>query len=407
MSFVECIRISFRSIRANGLRSILTMLGIIIGVAAVIAMVAIGEGTSSSVASQINGLGSNLLIVSPGQATQGRVSLGAGSLNTLTLADAEAIEQKESVSGVAPSVNGRGQIVWGSNNYSSSLEGTTAAFPQVRNVQVERGRFFSNFEVKQQFNVAVIGTEVANNLFSNNNNNTNPIGQTVQINKIPFTIIGVLKSQGSSGMTNNDDRIIIPITTAMNRLTGGKNVGTIYVSAVSSDQMEQAQQDIQSTLRSKHNLRPQAADDFRITSQTDILSTAQEVSSSMTALLSGIAAISLIVGGIGVMNIMLVSVTERTREIGIRKAIGAKRGDILRQFLIEAVTLSLIGGIIGIVLGVGAALAISKFGGMTTAISISPILYAFLTSSLVGVVFGVYPARKAAQLRPIDALRYE
>lgn len=405
MSFVECIRISFRSIRANGLRSVLTMLGIIIGVAAVIAMVAIGEGTSSSVASQINGLGSNLLIVSPGQATQGRVNLGAGSLNTLTLADAEAIEQKESVSGAAPSVNGRGQIVWGSNNYSSSLEGTTAAFPQVRNVQVERGRFFSNFEVKQQFNVAVIGTEVANNLFSNNN--TNPIGQTVQINKIPFTIIGVLKSQGSSGMTNNDDRIIIPITTAMNRLTGGKNVGTIYVSAVSSDQMEQAQQDIQSTLRSKHNLRPQAADDFRITSQTDILSTAQEVSSSMTALLSGIAAISLIVGGIGVMNIMLVSVTERTREIGIRKAIGAKRGDILRQFLIEAVTLSLIGGIVGIVLGVGAALMVSKFGGMTTTISISPILYAFLTSSLVGVVFGVYPARKAAQLKPIDALRYE
>ncbi|MDF2678869.1 MAG: multidrug transporter substrate-binding protein [Brevibacillus sp.] len=405
MSFVECIRISFRSIRANGLRSVLTMLGIIIGVAAVIAMVAIGEGTSSSVASQINGLGSNLLIVSPGQATQGGVNLGAGSLNTLTLADAEAIEQKESVSGVAPSVNGRGQIVWGSNNYSSSLEGTTAAFPKVRNVQVEKGRFFTNFEVKQQFNVAVIGTEVANNLFSNNN--TNPIGQTVQINKIPFTIIGVLKSQGSSGMTNNDDRIIIPITTAMNRLTGGKNVGTIYVSAVSSDQMEQAQQDIQSTLRSKHNLRPQAADDFRVTSQTDILSTAQEVSSSMTALLSGIAAISLIVGGIGVMNIMLVSVTERTREIGIRKAIGAKRGDILRQFLIEAVTLSLIGGIVGIVLGVGAALMISKFGGMTTTISISPILYAFLTSSLVGVVFGVYPARKAAQLGPIDALRYE
>ncbi|QRG69089.1 ABC transporter permease [Brevibacillus choshinensis] len=405
MSFVECLRVSFRSIRANGLRSILTMLGIIIGVAAVIAMVAIGEGTSSSVASQINGLGSNLLIVSPGQATQGRVNLGAGSLNTLTLADAEAIEQKSSVSGVAPSVNGRGQIVWGSKNYSSSLEGTTAAFPQVRNVQVERGRFFSNFEVKQQFNVAVIGTEVANNLFTGNS--TNPVGQTVQINKIPFTIIGVLKSQGSSGMTNNDDRIIIPITTAMNRLTGGKNVGTIYVSAVSSDQMEQAQRDIQSALRSKHNLRPQASDDFRITSQTDILSTAQQVSSSMTALLSGIAAISLIVGGIGVMNIMLVSVTERTREIGIRKAIGAKRGDILRQFLIEAVTLSLIGGIVGIVLGVGAALLVSKFGGMTTTISLSPILYAFLTSSLVGVVFGVYPARKAAQLKPIDALRYE
>ncbi|MGG1658129.1 ABC transporter permease [Brevibacillus sp. NRS-1366] len=405
MSFLECIRISFRSIKANGLRSILTMLGIIIGVAAVIAMVAIGEGTSSSVASQINGLGSNLLIVAPGQATQGRVNLGAGSLNSLTLADAEAIGQKESVANVAPSVNSRAQIVWGSQNYSSSLEGTTAAFPEVRNVEVQDGRFFTNFEVKQQFNVAVVGTEVVSNLFAKTS--TNPIGQTVQINRIPFTIIGVLKSQGSSGMTNNDDRILIPITTAMSRLTGGKNVGTIYVSAASSDGMEAAKLDIQTTLRSQHNLRPQAADDFRITSQSDILSTAQEVSGSMTALLSGIAAISLIVGGIGVMNIMLVSVTERTREIGIRKAIGAKRGDILRQFLIEAVTLSLIGGIVGILIGVGAALFFSKFGGMSTSISLSPILYAFLTSSLVGVIFGVYPARKAAQLKPIDALRYE
>ncbi|MED1948308.1 MULTISPECIES: ABC transporter permease [Brevibacillus] len=403
MSFLECVRISFRSIRANGLRSVLTMLGIIIGVAAVIAMVAIGEGTSTSVASQINGLGSNLLIVTPGQATQGRVSLGAGSLNTLTMADAEALMQKESISGVAPSVNARGQIVWGSNNYSSMLEGTSADFPQVRNVEVGQGRFFSNFEVKMQYNVAVVGTEVVSNLFKG----ANPVGQTVQINRMPFTIIGVLQSQGSSGMTNNDDRIIIPITTAMNRLTGGKNVGSIYVSAASSDLMEKAQQDIQQALRANHKLRPQAADDFRITSQSDILSTAQSVSSSMTALLSGIAAISLIVGGIGVMNIMLVSVTERTREIGIRKAIGAKRGDILRQFLIEAVTLSLIGGVIGIALGVGAAFLVSKLSQMATSISLSPIMYAFLTSTLVGVIFGVYPARKAAQLKPIDALRYE
>ncbi|MGF9821191.1 ABC transporter permease [Brevibacillus agri] len=405
MSLIECVRISFRSIRANGLRSVLTMLGIIIGVAAVIAMVAIGEGTSSSVASQINGLGSNLLIVSPGQATQGRVSLGAGSLNTLTLADAEAIAEKESVAGVAPSVNGRAQIVWGSNNYSSMLEGTTADFLRVRNAEVAQGRFFTNFEVTRQFNVAVVGTEVVSNLFKDTT--TNPVGQTVQINRVPFTIIGVLKSQGSSGMTNNDDRILIPITTAMSRLTGGKNVSTIYVSAASSDTMDAAQQDIRQTLRAQHNLRPQAADDFRITSQSDILSTAQEVSSSMTALLSGIAAISLIVGGIGVMNIMLVSVTERTCEIGIRKAIGAKRRDILRQFLIEAVTLSLIGGILGIAIGVGAALLISKLGSLATSISLTPILYAFLTSSLVGVIFGVYPARKAAQLKPIDALRYE
>lgn len=403
MSFLESLRVSFRSIKANGLRSVLTMLGIIIGVAAVIAMVAIGEGTSASVASQINGLGSNLLIVSPGQATQGRISLGAGSLNTLTLADAEAIAQKESVSGVAPSVNGRAQLVWGSSNYSTSLEGTTESFPEVRNVQVAQGRFFSNFEVKKQFNVAVIGTEIVTNLFGG----SNPIGETIQINRIPFTVIGVLKSQGSSGMTNNDDRVLIPVTTAMNRLTGGQYVNSIYVSAASAEQMAQAQADTAETLRTQHNLRPSESDDFRITSQSDILSTAQAVSGSMTALLSGIAAISLIVGGIGVMNIMLVSVTERTREIGIRKAIGAKKRDILRQFLIEAVTLSLLGGVIGILLGIGAALAVSKLGGMATAITISPVLYAFLTSTAVGVIFGVYPARKAAQLKPIDALRYE
>jgi len=403
MSFIESLRVSFRSIKANGLRSVLTMLGIIIGVAAVIAMVAIGEGTSASVASQINGLGSNLLIVSPGQATQGRISLGAGSLNTLTLADAEAIAQKESVSGVAPSVNGRAQLVWGSNNYSTSLEGTTESFPEVRNVQVAQGRFFSNFEVKKQFNVAVVGTEIVTNLFGG----SNPIGETIQINRIPFTVIGVLKSQGSSGMTNNDDRVLIPVTTAMSRLTGGKYVNSIYVSAASAEQMAQAQADTAETLRAQHNLRPSESDDFRITSQSDILSTAQAVSGSMTALLSGIAAISLIVGGIGVMNIMLVSVTERTREIGIRKAIGAKKRDILRQFLIEAVTLSLLGGVIGILLGIGAALAVSKLAGMATAITISPVLYAFLTSTAVGIIFGVYPARKAAQLKPIDALRYE
>lgn len=403
MSLLESLRVSFRSIRANGLRSILTMLGIIIGVAAVIAMVAIGEGTSARVASQINGLGSNLLLVTPGQATQGRVSLGAGSLDTLTLADAEAIAQNDSVASVAPSVTGRTQIVWGSNNYSTSLEGTTETFPQVRNVSVAEGRFFTHFEVERQFHVAVVGTEIVSNLFEG----ANPIGQTVQINQIPFTIIGVLRSQGSSGMTNNDDRVLIPVTTAISRFTGGSHVGAIYVSASSADEMEQAMLDIQRTLRMQHGLRGGEADDFRITSQSDILETAQEVSSSMTALLSGIAAISLIVGGIGVMNIMLVSVTERTREIGIRKAIGAKRKDILRQFLIEAVTLSLIGGVIGILLGIGAALLLSKLGGMDTAISAAPILYAFLTSTLVGVVFGVYPAQKAARLKPIDALRYE
>ncbi|MET3292168.1 UNVERIFIED_CONTAM: putative ABC transport system permease protein [Brevibacillus sp. OAP136] len=405
MNFAESIRVSLRSIRTNKLRAFLTMLGIIIGVSAVIAMVSIGEGAQANVASQINGLGSNLLIVTAGQAKQGGVSLGAGSMNTLKLADVEALEKNESIAGVAPSVNGRGQLVWKSKNYSTSLEGTNESFPQVRNAEVQQGRFFNHFEVKGLANVAVIGSEIITNLFGDSS--INPIGQTIQINKIPFEIIGVLKSQGSSGMTNNDDKVIIPITTAMSRVTGGRNISTLYVSASSSDMMQKAQYDIQNTLRVAHNLRPRQEDDFQIRSQTDILTTAQGVSSIMTALLSGIAAISLVVGGIGIMNIMLVSVTERTREIGIRKAIGAKRSDILRQFLIESVTLSLLGGIVGILVGIGAAYLVGKLASMTIAISFAPVLYAFMSSMIVGVVFGVYPARKAAQLKPIDALRYE
>jgi putative ABC transport system permease protein len=405
MSFLECVRVSLRSIRTNKLRSFLTMLGIIIGVSAVIAMVAIGEGASANVASQINGLGSNLLIVSPGQAKQGGINLGAGSLNTLTLEDAEAISKQDSIAGVAPDLSKQAQVVYRNQNYSTTIEGTSEAYPDVRNTKITFGRFFNRFEVQGQANVAVIGTQVVSNLFGGDN--ANPIGKTIQINQVPFTVIGILPSQGSSGMTNNDDRIIIPITTAMNRLFDQTKVRTIYVSAKSADVMDQAQFDIEQTLRGQHHLSPRDPDDFQISSQSQILSTAQGVTSVMTTLLSGIAAISLVVGGIGIMNIMLVSVTERTREIGIRKAIGATRGDILKQFLIESITLSLLGGAIGILLGVGVALLLNKFTSFTTTISLTPILYAFLSSMFVGVVFGVYPARKAAQLKPIDALRYE
>lgn len=405
MNFYESIRVSLRSIKTNKLRSFLTMLGIIIGVAAVIAMVAIGQGASANVASQINSLGSNLLIVSPGQARQGQISMGFGSMNSLTLADAEKIAENSAVAAVAPSVMGRGQLVWKNTNYSTSVEGTTEAFPEVRNADVAIGRFFNRFEVKAHANVAVVGTEIVSNLFTDAT--TNPVGQTIEINKIPFEIIGILKSQGSSGMTNNDDKVLIPITTAMSRLTGGNNVGTIYVSAVSSDVMDQAQFEVESTLRIEHNLRPNEENDFQVRTQEDILSTAQSVTSVMTALLSGIAAISLVVGGIGIMNIMLVSVTERTREIGIRKAIGAKRGDIMRQFLIESITLSLMGGILGIIVGIGSASLVGNMFDMSTAITLSPILYSFLSSMAVGIIFGVYPARKAAMLKPIDALRYE
>jgi putative ABC transport system permease protein len=404
MSFLESLRVSLRSIKANKLRAFLTMLGIIIGVAAVISMVAIGEGASSNVASQINGLGSNLLIVSPGQARQGGVSLGAGTLNSLTLDDATAISKKESIAGVAPDISKQGQAVWKNQSYTTTIEGSTQDFPTVRNVPVQMGRFFNRFEVEGQANVAVIGTEVSGTLFGSN---TNPVGQTIQLNQIPFTVIGVLQSQGSNGSANNDDRIMIPITTAMNRMFNQTKIRTVYVSAKSADLMAQAQMDIEQAIRASHNLSPKVPDDFQISSQSQILTAAQGVSSVMTNLLSGIAAISLIVGGIGIMNIMLVSVTERTREIGIRKAIGATRGDILQQFLIESITLSLFGGIIGIIIGVGGATLVGKLANMATTISLKPILYAFFSSMIVGVVFGVYPARKAAQLKPIDALRFE
>lgn len=405
MNFLESVRVSFRSIQSNTLRAILTMLGIIIGVSAVIVMVAIGEGASANVASQINGLGSNLLIVSPGQARQGGINLGAGSLNTLTLEDVQAVSVQESIARVAPSVSKQAQIVWRNQNYSTTVEGTNEAYPEVRNAAVAQGRFFNRFEVQGQANVAVIGTQVVSNLFGERS--TNPVGQTIQINQMPFTVIGILSSQGSSGMINNDDKIMIPITTAMNRLFEQTKVRTIYVSAKSPDVMDKAQIEIRQALRSQHHLSPRDNDDFQISSQSQILSTAQGVTSVMTALLTGIAAISLVVGGIGIMNIMLVSVTERTREIGIRKALGATRRAILQQFLIESVTLSLLGGIIGILFGVGGAMLISRVTSLNTTINLTPILYAFLSSMFVGVVFGVYPAQKAARLKPIDALRYE
>lgn len=405
MNMLESFRISLRSIKVNKMRSFLTMLGIIIGVCSVIMMVAISQGATSSVTNQIQSLGSNLLIVSPGQAVQGNVKMGAGSRDTLTLQDVSALKQASNILGVAPDVTKNATVTSGNTSYSTTIEGTSPDFITVRNRNMQQGRFFTDPEMNANVNVAVLGTDVVSNLFGYSN--ANVVGETVNINGIPFTVIGVLQPQGSSAATNNDDRIIIPITTGMDRIFGSASVRNIYVSAASADQMSQAQASVETALRTSHNLLPGDSEDFQITNQSDVLSTAQGITKVMTTLLAGTAAISLLVGGIGIMNIMLVSVTERTREIGIRKAIGATGGRILSQFLIEAVVLSVAGGITGIVFGVIGSKALTQFAHISTAIQLSPIGYSFMFSLLVGVLFGVYPARKASRLNPIDALRYE
>lgn len=406
MNLYESIRVSLQSLVGNKLRSILTMLGIIIGVSSVIILVSIGQGATSSVTDQIQGLGSNLLTVQPGQATSGGVSMGAGSSNTLKLSDVTAIRNSaSSVKAVAPSVSKSVQVVYQNRNTSTQITGTTPEYVQVRASNTQIGRFFTESELNSSAKVAVLGPSVVQNLFGFAD--VNPVGETIRINNIPFQIVGVMESKGSSGFNNQDDMIFIPITTAQQRLIGNSSIRNIFVEAQSADQMTQANDDIRTALRRAHHLTGQKPDDFTISNQADILSTFQGVTQTMTLFLGGVAAISLIVGGIGVMNIMLVSVTERTREIGIRKALGARHRDLLAQFLIEAVVLSLAGGIIGILFGTIGSVVLGKALNMSTAVSIGSILTAFGFSGLIGVIFGVVPARKAAKLEPIEALRYE
>lgn len=406
MNLLESIRISLRALRANKLRSMLTMLGIIIGVAAVIAMVGIGNGATASITSQIKGLGSNLLIVSPGQTNTGGVKGAAGSSNTLLMTDLPKVEAAGSaVKAVAPFASKGVQVVYGSGNTSTNAAGTTDALAQIRNLTLEEGRFLTKEDVDSYARVAIVGPTVVQNLMGDSN--ASIVGKTIKLSNIPFLVVGETASQGSSGMTNNDDVIYIPITTAQDRLIGNKYLRQIFIEASSSDMMTTAQDQVTFALRNAHHLQSSQADDFSIMNQADILATMENVTKTLTMLLGGIAAISLLVGGIGIMNIMLVSVTERTREIGIRKAIGAKGGDILLQFLIEAVVLCILGGGIGILLGWGGSILAGKALSMTTSISMSSVLMAFGFSAGIGIVFGVFPAKKAASMDPIDALRYE
>ena len=405
MNFLESIRVSLRALRANKLRSALTMLGIIIGVAAVIAMVGIGNGATASITSQIQGMGSNLLTISSDQSNSGGVNGGAGSSNSLTMDDVAKIQIGTAVKAVAPVASSNAQVVLSSGNTSTSITGTTEGYEVIKNVTLARGRYITKEDVSSSARVAVLGPTVVENLMGDANGNI--IGKTIKINNVPFQVIGVTTATGSTGMQSSDDMITAPITTVQARLIGKKTVRNILVSASSEALMQTAQDEITATLRKAHKIQAGKDNNFKVQNQADMLATMQNVTKTMTMLLGGIAGISLLVGGIGIMNIMLVSVTERTREIGIRKAIGAKSMDILLQFLIEAVVLSILGGGIGIALGYGGSSLAGKALALNTSISLSSVLVAFCFSAAIGIIFGVFPARKAAAMDPIDALRYE
>ncbi len=407
---IASIRIALRALKVNRTRSALTMLGIIIGVAAVIAMVGVGAGATARIQEQIQSIGSNLIMVTPGSLSSNGVRLGSGAVVTLTEDDAKAIAAEcPSVSAVAPTVRGGVQVVYGNSNWATNAQGVTPDYMTIRDATMMYGQFFTDQDVDAAAKVAVLGETVARTLFGD----TDPTGQVVIIKNVPFTVAGVLTPKGQSPTgQDQDDVILLPISTAMQKVLGAnranaKAVGSLMVQAIGPQAMDQALQEVTALLRERHRILPGLDDDFTVRNLTEVFAAQETSAQVMSILLGAIASVSLIVGGIGIMNIMLVSVTERTREIGLRQAVGAKTRDILSQFLVEAVTLSLLGGIIGIVVGLTASLLISHFAQWSTKVSPLSVLMAFVFSALVGVFFGYYPARKAAFLDPIEALRYE
>lgn len=399
------LRIALRALARNKLRSFLTMLGIIIGVGAVIAMVAIGEGAKEMVRAQIASLGTNVLVILPGASTQGGVRTGFGGVRTLTDGDAKAImEEIPAVSLASPNLRRVEQVVAGNLNWSTLIQGVGPEFQQIRAWEVEEGRFIHQGDVDNGAKAALIGRTVADNLFGNEN----PVGSVIRIRKIPFRVVGVLAVKGQTGHgVDQDDVVMIPYTTMQKRILGITWVGSIVVSTVSSDRLKEAQNQITALLRQRHRLQADQDDDFSIRNLSDIAEAASSNATVMAILLGSIASIALLVGGIGIMNIMLVSVTERTREIGIRMAVGARRRDIMLQFLVEAVVMAACGGALGILLGVGSSTLMHRLADWPTLVSPGVVAGAFLFSGAVGVFFGFYPAQKAAQLDPIEALRYE
>jgi putative ABC transport system permease protein len=402
MLFTEIFRVALEAIRANKLRSFLTALGIIIGISAVITMVALGEGAQRNVEARLQSLGVNTLVVRPGQEMFGGVDRGDAKL---TADDAEALlRAPEAILDVSPEMSRRIQVEHADANGNMTVVGGWPSYFPINNSQVVAGRLFTENEERGRRRVAVLGALVGETLQVPTET---LMGKTIRIQGVPFEVIGILAEKGSAGWQNPDDDIFIPLSTAQFRVFGTDRVQSIYVQATSDKEMDAALAEIDRVLRRSHRLRPAEGSDFSVRNQTTLVETFQATTRTFSFLLAGIALVSLLVGGIGIMNIMLVSVTERTREIGVRKALGARRKDILLQFLIEALVLCLAGGVIGILVGIGGATAMSRLAGWTTAVSLDAILIAFLFSAAVGVFFGLWPARRAASLDPIEALRYE
>ena len=407
MNLIMIIRVAFRALVRNKMRAALTMLGIIIGVSAVIAMVSIGQGASASVQAQIESIGTNLLFVSAGAQNVGGVRSGTGDTgtNTLTVDDLDAIKREvPSVSMVTPNVNARSQLVAGNMNWNTAVTGVSEEYPEIRKWPVATGSFFTDSDVRTAARVIVIGQTLADNLFPG----ADPIGQDLRVANLPFRIVGVMNRKGQDPQgRDQDDVAFAPYTTVQKKVLGRDRIQIAFVSAISQDATYTAQSQITDLLRQRHKLTASEPNDFTVRNMTDVAEAANETSKTMTILLACIAGVSLLVGGIGIMNIMLVSVTERTREIGIRMAIGARSSAVRSQFLIESIVLSLTGGTVGIILGVVLSLAIPAFLGWPTLVSMMAIVGSVLFSAAVGIFFGYYPARKAASLDPIEALRYE
>ncbi|MSQ49611.1 MAG: FtsX-like permease family protein [Betaproteobacteria bacterium] len=410
MNLLGLLRVAMRALAVNKLRSLLTMLGIIIGVAAVIVMIAVGAGAQKRVEEQIRSLGSNLLLILSGTTTSGGVRMGFGSSQTISEDDAAAIWREIPETMAAPALRGTSQLIWGNTNWSTVIFGVTPEYIDVRQWELAAGRIFDAADVAGATKVCLVGQTVARQLFGG----ADPLGQVIRVRRVPFTVIGVLESKGQSMMgSDQDDLVLMPISTARNRVLGTGNlakqrsVGTIWVKVAEGTNMKAAEEQVRALLRQRHRLQPGQDDDFSLRNLEEVAATQEASSRVLALLLAAVASVSLVVGGIGIMNIMLVSVTERTREIGLRMAVGARTRDILGQFLVEAVTLSLIGGLAGIAIGIATAVGIAEIAGWRIVLSPESVLLAVAFAFAIGVFFGFYPARKAARLNPVEALRFE